>query len=462
MREMFLAFFIIIIVLAMITNTAGAQNQFESQMSLWAGADGDQASRGNLGVQVEIRTHIYNARQSDLDFFFVGDDLDNGASIRFGYSFEPGDLCLKGKFVGGVFTCLGESGHIGSSDARWQLRYVLNEYGTEFYLEIGPSNSAGMDGTWHLYSIVRNEGNGWSFLIDGRRVANVPFQWTKSRTAAHMVAEKVTTSEMLANLGPVEFRNLSYLKEDGWHQVSSLNVIRQCVTSKCPPENPYGVSQLGPNYILAGSGGQKLADGTLLWSRPLMLTIEVPPTAHTIVDGADQGAGSVHVVLTDGLHAVTVPAIVQIDNATRLRFSSWSDGSNFSARSVELYDDLTLRAAYVRQHLLKINSIFNASGSGWYDEGSLSTLSVPSLIGPMNGLLGLLGGKWVFSGWYEGGRLLSTSSNASFTVNEPHTLEARWQPDYTRPILILGVAAILVITAAFLAMRRSTRNPPTS
>src|SRR5208282_4556892 len=64
---------------------------------LQVGAWGDDGSKGNKGVSVEIQTHIYSTNEGDFQYFWVGDNLDNGAFIQFGYEYAPGDYCLKGQ-----------------------------------------------------------------------------------------------------------------------------------------------------------------------------------------------------------------------------------------------------------------------------------------------------------------------------------------------------------------------------
>ena len=43
----------------------------------------------------------------------------------------------------------------------------------------------------------------------------------------------------------------------------------------------------------------------------------------------------------------------------------------------------------------------------------------------MSGIMGFLGGKWVFDGWYEDGVLVSNSNEAQILVEKPYALEAR-------------------------------------
>lgn len=239
----------------------------ESQLSLKAGARGDDASRGNMGVRAEIRTHLYRAYPGVLDYFWVGTLLQNGAFIQFGYAFEPGYFCLKGALVSASFQCDESFAFLSDLDARWQWQYWPNSYGKDFYYEIGPLNSAGSNGTWHQYSITSGADGNLSFLLDSQQVARVGFELQPSKEPPIMMAEKVTTSNEVSSLGPVEFENLSYLNRNDWHVVDSLVSLNGCGTdSDCSTVNPYGVSTEGPNHIIAGSGGIILKSGQLLWT----------------------------------------------------------------------------------------------------------------------------------------------------------------------------------------------------
>jgi hypothetical protein len=275
------AFLLTIAFLIVSSSTAvtGAQT---SNYVLQIGAWGDDASKGNLGVRSDIRTHIYDAKSSDFDYFWVGDNLEGGAFIQFGFSYEPGYHCLKGESYQGKLTCSGSSDNIGISDARWQWQYWPNASVNDFYYEIGPANSAGENGTWHTYSVLPNSANGWSFLLDSLQVANTTFQWHRSKDSAYVIAEKVTDSSALGSLGPVEFRNLAYLNEDGWHSVDTLYVSKGCSIYECKIDNPYGISLDGPNHIAAGSGLENRKNGEFLWTSGYV-TLDVRVHSNTRV-----------------------------------------------------------------------------------------------------------------------------------------------------------------------------------
>ena len=235
--------------------------------TLQVGASVDQASQGSSGSSVAIRTNIYQAQDSELDYFWVGTDLANGAFVQFGYSLQPGNYCLKGEAISGNSICLGAWEKIGFSDARWQWQYWPNKYWVDYYWGIGPTNSVGYNGTWHTYSIVASiNGTGWSFQLDGKEVDRL---LSPPRTGSHVrfIAEKGFSSQQSkGRLGPVEFRNLSYLKADGWHLAGTLTAIVICVP-QCNISNHFGVAVHGlGGYMIAGSGIKQPANGELLWT----------------------------------------------------------------------------------------------------------------------------------------------------------------------------------------------------
>ncbi len=177
----------------------------------------------------------------------------------------------------------------------------------------------------------------------------------------------------------------------------------------------------------------------------LELVIRIPLAVSVSVDGVRQAGGNVRLNLVPGLHEISVPNSTELDNVTRLRFEHWVDGINETKRVIRLNHGTTLSAVYVTQFLFSAKSLEgNVAGSGWYDEGSNANFSVPSTV-PMNGILGLLGGDWKFQGWYENGELLASSGSGSTIMRQPHTIIAKWEPDYSLPSFVITVASSLGI-----------------
>jgi hypothetical protein len=83
-----------------------------------------------------------------------------------------------------------------------------------------------------------------------------------------MVAEKtIGDSSSSLRLGPVDFANLSYYHDSGWHQMDSLVAIRDCSVNLSCSNNGLGEETLNENHTIAGSGLPLTADGSLLWTR---------------------------------------------------------------------------------------------------------------------------------------------------------------------------------------------------
>lgn len=319
----------------------------EGQFSMQVGARGDDAARGNLGVRAEVLTHVYNVTDMTLDYFWIGTILENGAFVQFGYALEPGQYCLKGMFVSGEFQCVGVSGILSNLEARWQWQYWPNLYTKDFYYEIGPAESAGLNGTWHLYSIVPSSTGRVSFTLDGVNVAAVDFQLTLSEEPPMIVAEKAGSQEP-SNLGSVEFRNMAYLKDDGWHLVDSLVSLIGCgINTMCTRNNPYGVSVIGPNHIAAGSGIPVRKSGELLWtSSYVTLNVMVHPQVefHIMsIIGDRMYTGNASVSVPKGLyvHVALVSKTSRADSFLGVlgandEFQGWVGDINSANQSVLL------------------------------------------------------------------------------------------------------------------------------
>ncbi len=277
-RELFLFFLTLLLLVSPHPLDAAAY-------SLQVGASGGAESIGSLGVRAEIRTRLYQVNPPESDAFWVGNHLDGGAFIQFGYELDyAGAYCDRAKVeIGMSSTCFGKTSSVNGSEALWSWQYWPN--GSEYYYDTG--NLSGNNGTWHLYTIMPNPQGGWTFLLDSQQVANATLPQAKSSYPATFLAEKITTSMTLGKLGPVEFRNLAYLKQDGWHPVTALSAIVTCgAGAKCIPFT-YGVCLKGPNHIIAGSSVNQPRDGQQLWNGTTQTTEsnQCSPTTASIQMG---------------------------------------------------------------------------------------------------------------------------------------------------------------------------------
>lgn len=162
---------------------------------LQVGAWSEDASIGNVGVSIQIQTRIYQVASNDFQYFWVGDILQNGAFIQFGYVYEPGAYCSKGALANGQYSCAGESTTLWNSDPRWMWQYWPNAYGSkDFSWQIGGINQLGPDMGWREYSIIADTNGSWDFMIDNQVIATLPNHYSPAKYAANFVAEKGSSS----------------------------------------------------------------------------------------------------------------------------------------------------------------------------------------------------------------------------------------------------------------------------
>jgi hypothetical protein len=210
------------------------------------------------------------------------------------------------------------------------------------------------------------------------------------------------------------------------------------------------------NNLISGSASSKLFEIALI---PVALSVIVPSPVVVTIDGLQQPPGPASVGVTLGQHNITLPMLVQIGPSTRLRFDHWSDGYTAAFRTIVVTNTASLQGIYVTENLLTlIDTEQNATGSGWYNATTNATFSATQYQ-TLTGLLGAIGGRLSFQGWYENGQLLTNSPTGTVAMDKPHTLTAVWRVDYSTPATIaLGVtAAILVI---LLVLHRRNKAPP--
>jgi len=220
------------------------------------------------------------------------------------------------------------------------------------------------------------------------------------------------------------------------------------------------------------------------------LIILLPPLISVQVDGVEQEPGNIALNLSPHKHSILVPQILPMNDTTRFRFIGWGDSdckgrrscrdsctspSNSPNRTVDTSalppgeTSWWLWARYVIQYKVTVTSPLSYEvivGSSpfslvpkedWYDESTVLFLSVPASPQSMNNILGALGAKWIFDGWYTNVRYLANSSTVPFFVRTPIAVEARWRPDYTTPIRIAQPILIVLgaLVLVYLILRRT-------
>ena len=181
------------------------------------------------------------------------------------------------------------------------------------------------------------------------------------------------------------------------------------------------------------------------------LTVDVPGQVSVTLDGAQENPGYISSRLYPGTHTISVPDMVQIDSTSRLKFSSWVDGSKQTTRTFDLEDDTNFGTTYVTQYLVNATTDSTLQ-SGWYDKGTVLQFTVNNAE-LVNEYRLFVGG---FDGWYNGGQLIAKSANASLTIEGPVNLSDRWNYlPYLPPLLI-----VVILAAALFLARRGTISTP--
>lgn len=137
------------------------------------------------------------------------------------------------------------------------------------------------------------------------------------------------------------------------------------------------------------------------------------------------------------VHQVTVPAQIDIGHGIRAIFTSWDDGLNDTSRTITAGGKYS--PVYTIQYYASVASRYGvAQGEGWYDEGTIASLSVK----PEQGFLI----RRHFQRW--SGDAAGNKPDIEITVNGPKTVATNWQTDYKA--LCILIACLIAIIVAFI------------
>ena len=205
--------------------------------------------------------------------------------------------------------------------------------------------------------------------------------------------------------------------------------------------------------LIPDSASSSLFEITLT---PVMLQVVAPNLVPITVNGIQEPSGPALVGVPLGENNVSAPVIVPVNSTTRLRFDHWADGSNQANRTLTITGNATYEADYVTQYLLTISGTEqNVTGTGWFDSGTNASFAIYPYQ-TTSGLLGALGAKQTFQGFYENGQLITNQANGTITMDTPHNLNAVWQTDYSTPAMILTGITVVVVLGILVARRRRT------
>jgi hypothetical protein len=192
------------------------------------------------------------------------------------------------------------------------------------------------------------------------------------------------------------------------------------------------------------------------------LTVQTSiPGASFSFDGtsyATNSSGLIEIETVSGQHLVEAQPFIYLSNTTRLRFVSWEDLTNLTAREISLNGDKTIALSYVQEYFIEVNSTYGQTdGSGWYDANSTASAVIqpPMLASPP-----LIFSHWVPYGNQSQVRLL-------LSVTAPGVISAVWDtvnvaPQFAQilldPTLILSILAFIILLMLNVKLRPVRRG----
>ena len=145
-----------------------------------------------------------------------------------------------------------------------------------------------------------------------------------------------------------------------------------------------------------------------------------------------------------------MPETIIFDNATQLIFESWYiDDTAIKGNPIAVTVNKSFHVSYEykRQYFLRIESEYgNATGSGWYDEGTKAYVDIYPLEIKIT-LLRFIERDILFKGWK--GDIETPDPNIFIDMDSPKTLKAEWiSKEYLEPIYRAIVEISILICAA--------------
>jgi hypothetical protein len=199
----------------------------------------------------------------------------------------------------------------------------------------------------------------------------------------------------------------------------------------------------------------------LLFPVKRQLVVSVPDGVSVEIDGTTYPAGTVQVSLGVGLHSITLPGVVNVNEGTRLLFTSWlGEGKIGPSQVYELVLDANLTAIYSTQYSLVIKGYDNRTlHTYWYNAGARAAFVPPPDVIQrltMQGPFGELGAVWRLTGWPDNGQPISP--NTSFVMTQPHTIQPSYSADYATPIVLISILGVLSVTVFIAYWRKRAGN----
>ncbi len=221
----------------------------------------------------------------------------------------------------------------------------------------------------------------------------------------------------------------------GWYDPKVIVVVSA--------SDPSNVTANSSRLLFDGWSGDMSSNSTYLqvnMTKPVSLKANwITQYYVTIISstGSPTGSGWYN---AGQIATVGVQSTVQYSNATRLVFTGWNStalGRNPNTQ-ITVNSPTTLQAGWKTQYLVNIQSAYGTSlGGGWYDAGSNVPVNIQREIDYANST------RRIFAGWT--GDYTGSSSNMTLRVNDPKTLNAKWNTEYLVTFKVSGISNSTIV-----------------
>ena len=169
-----------------------------------------------------------------------------------------------------------------------------------------------------------------------------------------------------------------------------------------------------------------------------------PNHAGILVDGVSTSIAEYRFMIGTSHTIKVTPKDFKQENTThRITYFCTSDLESTYAYQWVLEEKTVLFTYYEKMEFwVRIDNPSDPR-SGWFEKGASVTTELGQRTMPAEGLLGLIGFKKVFLGWYDDGKLLSSDLSLALSITRPMNISSRWE------LRILGMPAtwLLIVVA---------------
>lgn len=184
-------------------------------------------------------------------------------------------------------------------------------------------------------------------------------------------------------------------------------------------------------------------------SDPAIASITIDGTVHTTAELPTLRTWSANTS-----HTFSVESTVNGTTGTRYVFTSWSDNSTQTSRSVKVSTSTSYTAEFKTQYLLNVVSLQGStSGGGWYDDGATAYATLNK-----GAVSASLMEDWVFTGWSGNASGMNLTSDA-IVMDGPRIVTAQWAKNFNMNFYIIIVGVIIGAVGVVLVIVKRRSKP---